>query len=72
MSAGWTADASATPWLISNATVQNTDLSANPDFLGEKVCMPGKLRNHRKYSETNFNNSMIFHYQYYSTVFESL
>ena len=53
-----------TPWFISNGTVQNVYLSADAEFLGRFFCMAGKLRNHRKYSETNFYNTMIFHYQY--------
>ena len=55
---------SHTPWFISNGTVQNVDLSADADLLGKFFCMAGKLRNHRKYSDTNFYNSMIFHHQY--------
>ena len=53
-----------TPWFISNGTVQNVYLSADAEILGTFFCMAGKLRKHRKYSETNFYSSMIFHYQY--------
>ena len=57
-------DVATTPWFINNGTAQNTDLSADAHVMGIFFCITGNVWSHRKYSEMNFDNLIIFHYQY--------
>ena len=50
-----------TGWFKGNGTVQNTDA----DVLGNIFCVTGNLWNHIKYSHINFDNLIIFRYQYW-------